>query len=253
MTRSSLLDHPVISQRYFFPRSDSPPKPFWVDCDDARLACVHHVIDDDYPTIVHFHGNGEVVSDYLDGFPELLGRMRCNCLLAEFRGYGGSTGAPELGKMLADVNQTIRSIAVPEQKIVLFGRSVGSLFAIKAAELFPNVAGLILESAIADPLERLLLRLQPGEIGTTQEELAEAMSRVINIKDILSQFSRPTLIMHTRHDGLIDVRHAEQLARWCAGPHKLKIFPTGSHNDIMFVNSREYFGEIEVFLSKLQG
>lgn len=251
MSGSSLLDHPAISQRYFFPRQETPPVPFWVECENARLACAYHKADPKLPTIVHFHGNGEVVSDYLDGFPQLLERIGCNCFLAEFRGYGGSTGKPELGKMLADVSPTIHSIGIPEKKIILFGRSVGSLFAIKAAELFPNVAGMILESAIADPLERLLMRVNPEELHVTDEEFRHIVYQEINIKEILSNFSRPLLILHTRHDGLIDVSHAERLAKWAAGQVKLIIFPTGTHNDIMFVNSREYFSEINQFIASL--
>jgi pimeloyl-ACP methyl ester carboxylesterase len=252
MPEKSLLDHPIISQRYFFPRPDVPRDPFWVDCPGARLACCCHLVDQKLPTIVHFHGNGEVVADYLDGFPQLLEQIGCNCFLAEFRGYGGSTGIPQLGKMLEDVEQTIRSIQAPTEKLILFGRSVGSLFAIKAAEIFPNAAGLILESAIADPLERLLLRLHPEELGVSAKELALSVKKAIDIRGILKKFTQPSLIMHTRHDGLIDVSHAEQLVQWCAGPTRLKIFSSGSHNDIMFVNSREYFDEIKTFVASLE-
>jgi pimeloyl-ACP methyl ester carboxylesterase len=192
------------------------------------------------------------VADYLDGFPELIGRMGCNCFLAEFRGYGGSTGTPQLGRMLEDVKQTIQAIGQPAGKLVIFGRSVGSLFAVKAAELFPNIAGLILESAVAEPLERLLLRLHPEEIGTTAERLKEAVMAAMNTQHSMENFTKPTLILHTRHDGLIDVSHAERLAKWCGGPVQLEIFEQGNHNDIMFVNGPRYFSLINEFLNSLQ-
>jgi pimeloyl-ACP methyl ester carboxylesterase len=251
MTETSLLNNPIISQRYFFPRTETIPQPFWVDCEDARLACSYHETDAEAHTIVHFHGNGEVVADYLNGFPELIGRMGCNCFLAEFRGYGGSTGTPQLGKMLEDVQNIIESIGKPHEKLILFGRSVGSLFAIKAAELFPNVAGLILESAIADPLERLLLRVHPEELGTTPSEFTATVTQAMNIRQSMTDFTKPTLILHTRHDGLIDPGHAEQLADWCGGPVRLEIFPQGNHNDIMFVNGTQYFALINEFLASL--
>jgi len=251
MSRASILNHPIISERYFFPRTAIVPQPFWVECEDARLACAYHETEASNFTIVHFHGNGEVVADYLDGFPELLGRMSCNCFLAEFRGYGGSSGPPPPGKMLEDVKKTIEAIAQPHEKLILFGRSVGSLFAVKAAELFPDVAGLILESAIADPLERLLLRAHPEELGVTPAELAEAVTNAIDIQQIMTGFTKPTLIMHTRHDGLIDASHAERLADWCGGKVRLEIFPQGNHNDIMFVNGPQYFALINEFLGSL--
>lgn len=248
MTFLELLDHPLISERYFFPRSVPLTEPFPVACEGATLACAYQSSAEDNLTVVHFHGNGEVVADYLPDFPEQLARMSCNCLLAEYRGYGGSTGIPQLGRMLADVQPTIAAIGQPARKLILFGRSVGSLFALKAAELFPGVAGLILESAIADPLERLLLRVHPEELATTREGLAAALGEALNIRQIMTHFTRPTLIMHTRHDGLIDPSHAERLAAWCGGPARLEIFPRGNHNDIMLVNNRHYFAMIEAFL-----
>lgn len=249
---SALLDHPIITERYFFPRAAPIPRPFLVECDGATLACSYHETSASDFTLVHFHGNGEVVADYLGGFPELIGRMGCNCFLAEFRGYGGSTGMPQLGRMLKDVQPTITAIGQPIDKLILFGRSVGSLFAVKAAELFPEVAGLILESAIADPLERLLLRVRPEELGTSQAVLADAVSRAMNIRQTMRRFTRPTLILHTRHDGLINASHAERLAEWCSGPVRLEIFPHGSHNDIMYVNGQQYFALINEFLHSLR-
>lgn len=252
MTEPSLLDHPIISQRYFFPRAGTIPQPFWVECDGARLACSYHETDAEAHTIVHFHGNGEIVADYLDDFPERIGRMGCNCFLSEFRGYGGSTGAPQLGKMLEDVSNIVEAIGQPHEKLILFGRSVGSLFAIKAAGLFPDVAGLILESAIADPLERLLLRVHPEELGTTPSGFSTAVTQAMNIQQSMTDFTKPTLILHTQHDGLIDPGHAEQLANWCGGQVQLEIFPQGNHNDIMFVNGPRYFALINEFLASLR-
>ena len=251
MTLSRLLDHPIIGTRYFFPRPDPVPRPFPVACQGATLACAYHEVPQTNFTIVHFHGNGEVVADYLYGFPELVAQMGCNCFLVEYRGYGGSSGTPQLGWMLADVQQIITAIGQPAPRLILFGRSVGSLFALKAAELFPDVAGMILESAIADPLERLLLRVRPEELGTTRDQLAGDLRQALDPPQIMTHFTRPTLVMHTRNDGLIDPSHAERLAKWCQGPVHLEIFPNGSHNDIMFVNQQRYFALILAFLQSL--
>lgn len=251
MTGQTLLDHPLISQRYFFPRGGPVPEPFWVECSGARLACAYHEVSPQAKTLIHFHGNGEVVADYLDGFPQLIGKMGYNCLLAEFRGYGESTGQPQLGRMMDDVPCIIESLRLPQEKIVLFGRSVGSLFAIKAVGMFPKIAGLILESAIADPIERLLLRVHPREIGTTRHGLVQAVEDILDIRSILRAFQNPTLVLHTRHDGLIDASHAERLANWSGGSSRLHIFPHGNHNDIMFINNAEYFALVSEFLDSL--
>lgn len=247
----SLLDHPLISQRYFFPRSGELSDPFWVEAGDVRLACHYHEIDPAARTLVHFHGNGEIVDDYLGDFVGLIARMGCNCMLAEFRGYGRSQGSPELGRMLGDVEAIVRSLRQPESQLVFFGRSVGSIFAIEAAARFPQAAGLVLESGVADVLERLLLRIDPAELGASREELARAVAVRLDHRQKLSRYPGPVLVMHTRHDGLVDASHGERLHRWAQGPKRLQVFEQGNHNDIMYVNAREYFGLLAEFLAGL--
>lgn len=246
---ADILDHPLIGMRYFFPREGSLPHPFWVDCGDVRLACHYHEVDPGARTLVHFHGNGEIVDDYLGDFVERIGRMGCNCLLAEYRGYGRSEGEPQLGKMLSDVEPIIRSLGRPVSQMIFFGRSVGSIFAIEAAARFPEAAGLVLESAVADVRERLLLRIEPSDLGIGREEFDAVVARRLDHRAKLSAYPGPVLVMHTRHDGLVGVSHGERLHEWAPGEKRLKIFPRGNHNDILFVNAREYFALLEEFLT----
>ena len=246
-----LLDHPLISQRYFFPRAGVIADPFWVDCGDARLACSYHECDPAAKTLVHFHGNGEIVDDWRRGFVQLLQRMGCNCLLAELRGYGQSSGEPQLGKMLADVVPIVESLQRPEEELIFFGRSVGSIFAIEAASRFPRAAGLVLESGVADVLERLLLRVTPAELGVSAQQLETEVSRHLDHRRKLAGYPGPVLVLHTEHDGLVDVSHGRRLHDWAPGRKTLRIFPRGDHNNIMFMNSREYFTLLEEFITSL--
>ena len=248
---SNLLDHPLISERYFFPREGYFKDPFWVDCGDAQLACSYHEIDPLAKTLIHFHGNGEIVDDWQGDFVTLIQQMGCNVFLAELRGYGQSTGEPQLGKMLEDVVPTIEALQRPASELIFFGRSVGSIFAIEAAEKFPQAAGLVLESGVADVLERLLLRVEPRELGVSAAELeAEADLRLHHQRKMTS-YPGPVLVMHTQHDGLVDVSHGQRLYDWSPGKKRLKIFPQGTHNDIMYVNAREYFSLLDEFIASL--
>jgi pimeloyl-ACP methyl ester carboxylesterase len=245
-----LLDHPLISQRYFFPRRGTLAEPFWVDAGDVRLACHFHQVDPAARTLVHFHGNGEIVDDYLGDFVELIGQMGCNCLLAEYRGYGRSQGYPELGRMLADVQAVVRA-AGEVQRLIFFGRSVGSIFAIEAAARFPQAAGLVLESGIADVQERLLLRVDPAELGVRPQALTEAVAARLDHRRKLAGFPGPVLVMHARHDDLVAVSHGERLHRWAPGEKRLQIFAEGDHNSIISVNAREYFALLGEFIGSL--
>ncbi len=248
---SDLLNHRLISERYFFPRAGSISDPFRVDCGDAWLACSYHEIDPAAKTLVHFHGNGEIVDDWCGDFVALIQQMGCNCLLAELRGFGQSTGEPQLGRMLEDVVPTIEALGKPAGELIFFGRSVGSIFAIEAAARFPDAAGLVLESGVADVLERLLLRVEPQELGVGLAEFRQLVAQYFNHQQKMAAYSGPLLVMHCQDDGLVDVSHGQRLYEWAAGRKKLKIFPQGNHNDIVFVNAREYFALLAEFIASL--
>jgi alpha-beta hydrolase superfamily lysophospholipase len=249
---ADLLDHPLISDRYFFPRAGSFTDPFWVDCDGARLACSYHELDPKAKTLVHFHGNGEIVDDWQGDFVKLVQQMGCNCFLAELRGYGQSSGEPQLGQMLKDVVPTINSLGRSEEDLIFFGRSVGSIFALEAVVRFPQAAGLILESGVADVLERLLHRVDPSELGVCDNEFRQEIEGQLDHQAKLASYPGPVLVLHTEHDGLVDVSHGQRLYDWSVGKKSIKIFAQGDHNSIMFENAREYFALVDRFINELK-
>ncbi len=243
-----ILDHPIISQRYFFPRSSPLQDATPVDCGEATLACYRLDRHVDAPTVVHFHGNGEIVADYLPDFAEALLDLGVNVFFAEYRGYGGSTGEPALAAMLADIVPIHQAIGLPPERLIPFGRSVGSIYAIEYVQRYPRCAGLILESGIADPLQRVLLRVTPEELGTTAEALASAAAESLDHQAKLGGYHGPVLVMHTAHDGLVDVSHAARNASWTAGDRtRLLVFPDGDHNSIMATNWLTYLQALAEF------
>src|SRR5690242_11984388 len=96
----SILDHPTLSTRYFFPRRDAPPSTYWIDGKEARPACAYVAPHRDALTLVHFHGNGEVVADYTPDLAADLTALGVNVLFAEYRGYGASSGEPGMVRIL---------------------------------------------------------------------------------------------------------------------------------------------------------
>jgi pimeloyl-ACP methyl ester carboxylesterase len=249
---TTILDHPVVSSRYFFPRRETFPEPYWVDAaDGSKLGCAYHVVNPTAKTVVYFHGNGEIVADYLPDFPAWLGHAGYNVLLAEFRGYGMSTGRPALVGMFDDVSAIIHSLGIPESQIVLFGRSIGSLYAVHGAFKHPHLAGIILESGVAQVAERFFMRVQPHELGTSQAALIEELQRHFDYAAKLRAFQGRTLILHTRHDELVPVQHAELLHAAAPEPKTLHIFEQGGHNDIFYWNREAYMRLVETFLADL--
>jgi pimeloyl-ACP methyl ester carboxylesterase len=249
----SCLDHPLLAERYFYPWPNPFPEPFFVDGKGGRLGCWYGRCFPEGLTVVHFHGNGETVGDYLQGFAARMESLGVNLLLAEYRGYGMSEGEPRLAAMLEDIPAIVTAIGVDPSRLIFFGRSLGSLYAAHAAALYPLAAGLVLESAIADPLERILARLEPWQLGVTGEKLGSEVERLFNQQQKLAAFMGQTLLMHTRNDDLVEVSHAERLHAWANGPKELVIFERGEHNNIMEVNMDSYFAHLERFIAACSG
>ena len=247
-----ILDHPQLSARYFYPWPNRFDDPFLVEGTGFCLGCRYRHVSPELPTIIHFHGNGETVADYVGDFEERFAEMGANLLLAEFRGYGMSTGEPGLVAMLDDVRLVVEASGAPPEKVIFFGRSLGSLYAVHGASLYSDAAGLIVESGLADPLERILVRVEPWQVGATMETLRASVDRHLNQKQKIEAFKGHVLIMHTIQDDLVDVSHAEQLYEWAQEPKEKLLFARGDHNTILAANSTAYFAAIERFLGNIE-
>lgn len=250
----SILDHPIITERYFFPRPDRPDAAtVSVPTTAAVLECVHvRAAGPESKTVLFFHGNGEVVADYHPWFVRTLQDRGHGVMLAEYRGYGGSTGQPCLVDMLGDVEPIFAALGQPEHQVIVFGRSVGSTYALETVARHPGVAGLILESGIADPLERILLRVSPEELGTTRSELAAAVQQHLDPQRKLARLQAPLLVLHAKHDSLVDATHGRRLASWGdPASTELVLLSEGDHNSVMMMNYHRYWEAVDRFVARL--
>ena len=244
-----ILDHPIIAQRYFFPRPVTFSDPVFVATSEAKLGCWRSAPPSDRPVVVYFHGNGEVVSDWINILPQLCEPAGYDVFLAEYRGYGMSTGQPALHSMLEDVEFIAQAVGVPPSQVIVFGRSVGSIYALEWISRFPDTRGLIIESGIHDVWQRLRLRMKPEELGCTEVELRAALNEYINHQAKLSGYHGPSLFMHAEGDQLVTIEHAQaNLAAARCG--RLERFPRGGHNDILMANITKYTHVLRGFLSE---
>ncbi len=245
------LDHPVVTERYFFPREGALPRTFWVQGPAGRLACYYEAPHPEARTVVHFHGNGEIVADYVPDMADAFTSMGVNVLFAEYRGYGASDGEPSLVGMLDDVDAIFSALGLPPERLVVFGRSVGSIYAIEMVHRHPRIWGLVLESGIADVLQRVLLRVDPAELGTTEAVLAQEAARHFDHRRKLGAYSGKLLVLHGRHDELVGVGHAERNHESAKNAERrLVVFPSGGHNTLLLENGERYLDEVRRFLSE---
>ena len=259
-------DRPEVCQTYFFPRP-SPPLPRSATAEPVALPADDGGTIAGYwchpqpsaPLLIAFHGNGEIVADWLDLWPGWARRAGANLLLVEYPGYGSCaaratfSGCCRAARAAMCWAEQQPSDAVPS--IVLLGRSVGSIFALHALDRGPRerLAGIVLESGIADVAERLSWRVPFAAAGIDRRELEEAVARDFDHRRILAEASVPVLVLHCRHDTLVGSDNAERMAQW-AGPklHRLVLFDRGDHNSIHHANAAAYVTELSSFVDALR-
>jgi hypothetical protein len=248
---TDLLDHPIVSERYFFPRPDRSSTPWEVEANGERLAC-SRLARHGGPALLHFHGNGEVTADWCDSFVGAFDAEGIDVFLGEYRGYGGSTGRPALAAMLDDALAIADATGVDPRRTVVYGRSVGSLYALHVAANRP-VAGLVIESGIADVLERLLMRLDPNELGVDDETFFEAVRRRFDHRAKIEATTCPVLVLHAKGDWGVVPKHAETLAAWAGERAELVLFDRGDHNSIHAYNAEEIHARVAALCHRTAG
>ena len=84
------------------------------------------------PTILFFHGNGEIVSDY-DDIGLVYVKMNINFMAVDYRGYGASSGIPSVSSMMNedcyavfDFTRNYLESGGYEGPLIVMGRSLGS-------------------------------------------------------------------------------------------------------------------------------
>ncbi|MCA9777914.1 MAG: alpha/beta hydrolase, partial [Candidatus Eremiobacteraeota bacterium] len=165
---------------------------------------------------------------------------------------GASQGTPQLGKMLEDVRRLREQCGLEPSETVVYGRSVGAIFAVEWAAQEPAIAGLILESGVADPYQRLAIRMEASELGCTDQELEAVCDQFLNHRTKLANYRSPLLILHAAGDTLVQPVHARAHMEYAQSEDKeLVMFPRGDHNTVLSANWKEYLASLKVFLDKL--
>jgi len=252
--RSALLyDREAVSQTYFFPHPGAPLPPpskgggpvALALPDGTQIAAYRHGPLDAAVTLLYLHGNGETISDQLDLWPAWARAAGAGVLFVDYPGYGASGGRPCLTSCRQAAAAALAYLAREEGRVLLVGRSVGSIFALDAAAASPqHAAGLLLESGVADLAQRLELRwpaIAAGDPTLDRDQLLAEVRRDFDHQAKLRRLGCPVTVLHCRNDSLIPSWHAERLAGW-TGENllQLELFPGGDHNTVHLVNGAAY-------------
>ena len=255
----SVLDIPEFHGIIFYPRPDwSAPPPGASDHtipvgDGIAVAGRHYPSPHPIATILFFHGNGEVASDYDDIAP-LYHKLGASLFVADYRGYGRSSGSPGFASMASDAHKALdyaQALVGKSQDsgaLFVMGRSLGSHSAIELAWCCAaSLRGLILESGFAHVSRLLKYHRPPGAAPKL-----EAFEKGIEAR--VKAMKLPVLVVHGEEDTLVPPQHAYRFYENVGSADKtLLTIPGAGHNDIMIVGMREYFAAIEKFVKRLSG
>ena len=157
------FDTPMISAALFYPRkldrTDLPEGARDLDVEvapDVTIGCRFFEAAEQAPTILFFHGNGEIVADYDEIGP---GYTQCgvNFLVADYRGYGWSDGSPSPKTMMADA------------RVVFIGEAPGRDEKIKEVG---NGQNLNTELILSLQPEAIIAFCGPANMSSIQVQLA---------------------------------------------------------------------------------
>jgi alpha-beta hydrolase superfamily lysophospholipase len=251
-----LMDRPEILQRLFFPRRASAEEmtsPYGANLQvevapGISIGCRFYPAGSNAPSILYFHGNGEIAPDY-DYVAPIYQQQGINLFVADYRGYGFSMGDPTCSGIINDAHPLFHGFVEYLRErgytgsLFVMGRSLGSAPAIEVAFHYQErLAGLIVESGFAyaqNQFRRLgvshLFVNVPGATGFGND-----------LK--IARVTIPTLIIHGEEDEIIPVEEGRALYSLSAASMKKALFiPHSGHNDLMAYGLKAYMDAIRTF------
>jgi len=187
-------------------------------------------------TILFSHGNAEDLG-YIEPSLSAFAAHGFSVVAYDYSGYGASDGSPSEKAAYANIltvyEYLLREHGLPPERIIAFGRSVGSGPSVELAIRKP-VGGLILESAFTSAFRvATILPVLPFD-------------RFENIRKI-SSVTCPMLFIHGRRDGIVAFRHGETLYNRAPSP-KMRLWVDGAgHNDVMRTAGDAYWKALAEF------
>ncbi len=203
--------------------------------------------DEDLHTLLWFHGNAGNINHRLGNLKMLHERVPVNVFIIDYRQYGRSEGKISEKGTYIDARAALAYLhsrkEINQEKIIFFGRSLGSAVAVELA-LNEKCRALILETPFTSILE-MGKKLYPFlPVSLLLKTKYDSLAKIRNIKV-------PILVMHGDKDTLVPFEHGKRLYDMANEPKEFYTIPGAGHNDTHIVGGDEYFDVIKNFVNKL--
>lgn len=191
------------------------------------------------------HGNAGNIQRR-SGLARLLTEAGASVLMYDYRGYGHSQGTPGEEGLYKDLEAAagyLQETGIPENRMILYGRSLGGAVAAYGSTRI-QAAGLILDSAFTD------LKSMVGEVYPfVPPVLARYDFPTLQYLDQMN--SMPVLVFHSRGDELVQFHHGEKLYERAPSP-KTFVELEGGHNNNYRVSEGLFVDSLKEFLQGLE-
>lgn len=252
------LDHPALLNFIFYPRPDdyilqdsSTVRNYDLPAGEGNsISCTFYFREIDAANILFFHGNGELAGEYVD-VGSLFNEIGINLFVADYRGYGRSSGKPTVSNMLGDAHsifkgfKDILSDGGFKGEHFIMGRSLGSASAVELAEAYQDEwKGLVIESGFCD-IADLLKGTGLMQVQEESDSLpSPGLERVRRIK-------LPALIIHGEYDSIVPLQQGQNFFTNLASENKdMVVIPGADHNTIFAEGMQLYMQELKQFIGR---
>ncbi len=169
-----LLYHPSVNSRSIY-TLDHQIEEIKIPSEKELIAW-YYKKNENYKTLVFFHGNAGDLSNRIYKLNE-LSKLNLNYLIFAYRGFNDSEGKPSeegLYKDAENVIKWLKSKNILENKIILYGESLGTAVAIHTAQS-KNFSGIILEA----PFTSIRELVKEGQKKVLEQQFRRAIFNIV--------------------------------------------------------------------------
>ena len=228
----------------FWDQADSVFEDAWFRSADGTKLHGWYIPHPDPTWVILFcHGNAGNVTHRADVLRRLNERLDASVLVFDYQGYGRSEGEPSEKAALADARAARAWLAaragIPEEEIVVMGRSLGGAVAVDLAAK-DGAEALIVESSftsVADMAGHLYPVLPVRFLLRTR---LDSLSKI-------EDYSGPVFISHGDGDTIVPYVLGERLFEAANEPKQFFTVKGGEHND---GQPPAYYSQLRTFLEE---
>lgn len=206
----------------------------------------------DRPVVLYLHGNGSNLSDLVEEI-QTFHQMNLAVLAIDYRGYGASPGnfPTEMSvyeDALAAWYYLTRDRQIAEEKIFLYGHSLGGAIAIDLAGRFPLVGGAIIEGSFTSIEEMIDYRI-PVPIYPKGLLLTQRFDSINKIRSIRVSL----LFIHGELDRVVPAFMSRKLYEASGSSRRsLLIVPNAGHDNLGQKGGEVYRQAILTFIENAE-